>query len=457
MGQVGQGLPPLLERGMSPFQDLVTGGYSDFLRGLPQRFGGVEAAERGISDVLGRLGGAYDYGMESLGRARDLAQRGLTGAEMGIGVMNRFMPGFERMAGEGSIPTADIIRRLQGLAPGMGMEPFTGALSEISRGGLTSGGLLQDLINRGMGARPDALLGDVTGSLRDMLQTGAPISVSPAFEAMRGVMQRNLADQLAAQQEQYGTSGRFSTAAQQGAERLRERGLQEQNALIADLTRQSEEAARQRQLAAGGLMSQIGQFQSMLPLEAISRVSPLAQTLTGLPLEEARTRIAAAGEGGRLGLGGQESLVRALLGAGQLGLGQGQLQLEAGRTGAQSALGALSAYAPYIDMARQTELAGSRLPTDLLGAQLPFLQTQAQLPMQLSQLMANIYGQAAPYGMQLTGQRVEDMLRSLPQMNPALAYVISAMMGTPLGGRDIFGTERGRQSGWGISGGAGRW
>lgn len=391
-GNIGQGLPGFLPGAINPLQ---------------------QQGQSFLQNILSGLGSLGDQSQSRIGDALETARRGLVGSEIGINEIRRFNPFFDQLVGQG-VPGAQQSRSA--------LSDIMSRMGQMGGQSVTGPGqqMLDRLIQSGMGTRADPLLGQVSGSLQDMLRTGSPTTTTPAFQAAQQVMQRNLADQIRGQQEQLGSTGRFSSAALQGAQDLRQRSLQDQNQLLTNLTLGAEEAARGRQLQTGGLLSNIGQFTSQLPLQALATVSPLAQSLSQLPLQE------------------RSQQLQALMGQGQLGMGQGQLalsemaqRLAGAQAGTQAGLGELSAYAPFISMLTNAQMGGS------------------SLPIQLQQTLSQIGGQALGQGQQLTEQTLQDMMRQLPQMNPLIGQALAAAFGVPLQGQtsQFSGGQTGRSTG----------
>jgi hypothetical protein len=145
-----------------------------------------------------------------------------------------------------------------------GLQGLIGELQGITRPGISS---LQNIFNL----------------LQPIAQTGLPTTTGEAFQRSRDIMRREQQEQLAGLKELYGGSGlRYGTDLAREASRLAERTTQNISSLLANLTLGSEEAARQRQLQAGGILGQIGQMMGVLPIQEAGLRSSLLSSLLGM-------------------------------------------------------------------------------------------------------------------------------------------------------------------------------
>lgn len=100
------------------------------------------------------------------------------------------------------------------------------------------------------------LLGD--SPFRDLVETGAPTNLDPFFQATSDLAFRNIDRGAQQVEESFGPQGlRFSTDRARGVDRFTNDAVQQLNQFLLGTQAQASEAARGRQLQAGGLVGQL--------------------------------------------------------------------------------------------------------------------------------------------------------------------------------------------------------
>ena len=118
---------------------------------------------------------------------------------------------------------------------------------------------------------------------QNMMQTGMPIDVSGYQEAMAPVLQRQFEDMTRQQLEEFGMGGlRWSTPVQGAISREGSRLMENYGLGLADRDLAAQEAARSRQMGAGGLMQGLGAGVAGLGESARNRALQAAGGLSGL-------------------------------------------------------------------------------------------------------------------------------------------------------------------------------
>jgi len=98
-----------------------------------------------------------------------------------------------------------------------------------------------------------------SGAMTPMAQTGMPTTQGEWWEAMQPVVQRSIEDQAKESAEQFGLGGlRYSTPLQRNITDIAGREMAQLGAQWTDRELQAQEAARQRQLQASGLLGTLG-------------------------------------------------------------------------------------------------------------------------------------------------------------------------------------------------------
>lgn len=116
-----------------------------------------------------------------------------------------------------------------------------------------------------------------------MMESGMPVDVSGYREAMAPVLQRQFEDMTKQSMEDYGLGGlRWSTPAQRSIADIGGRLMENYGLGLADRELGAQEAARQRQMGAGGLMQGLGAGVAGLGEAARSRALQAASMLPGL-------------------------------------------------------------------------------------------------------------------------------------------------------------------------------
>jgi hypothetical protein len=156
---------------------------------------------------------------------------------------------------------------------GKGVTPFN-LSSLLPSGGTTApgqltapnNGLIQQLMSGFMGNGPDSSLGS-------MVRTGNPIDQTQAWQAMVDSMSQNTARNQANLKEQFNVGGGLVGSPYGDAmQNYMAQTSKDQNAMLLSAQTQSMENAQNRELQAGGMAEQFGQYMQGLDQSSIDRL-----------------------------------------------------------------------------------------------------------------------------------------------------------------------------------------
>lgn len=272
---------------------------------------------------------------------------------------------------------------------------------------------------------------DALGYLRGIAQNGGyPTDAGPAWQAMVDAQQRQLQRNFADLQESFNVSGgRFSSDFGTAATDYWNQANLQQNALLAQMTFQAQEAARQRELSASSTLGSLGSsqlsqlssqdFQAELARQA--QAFQAAQSLFGAG-STAAEQLAAQGS--------SASDIIAQLGAqGALALqqggitGAGMLQ-NAGTTGAGLLYGGgLGAANNLFNAQNAAALLSAQQIPQLLGLGLGGANNLSQLWQSNLGLGGQLGSQQYGIGQSQINNLYQEFLRTQPEYNPLMPYM----------------------------------
>ena len=156
---------------------------------------------------------------------------------------------------------------------GQGVSPFNESSVLASSGQATQPGQLSAPLTQLLQQLQASFGSNASGSMGDMLATGAPVDQTPAWQAMKTEMGRTIQEQEANLKEQFNVGGGlvgspYGTAAAD-YEAQTAKGM---NTQLLTAQQQALEAARGRQLQAGALGGSLGQMLQGLDQSSIDRL-----------------------------------------------------------------------------------------------------------------------------------------------------------------------------------------